>query len=35
MALAQRDDVIQKFAPQRPDEPLDERVLPGTAEGRP
>ena len=35
MASAERDDVIEKLAPQRPDEPLDVRILPGTVEGRP
>ena len=33
MALAQRDDVIQKLAPERPDESLDERMLPRHMEG--
>ena len=31
--LTQRNDVIQKLAPERPDESLDERILPRTMEG--
>jgi hypothetical protein len=35
MLLAERDNVVEQLSPERPDEPLDVRILPRAAIGRP